>query len=110
MLARCGRVQLRDVCGELLSQCFVSDNPSIQPLQTHSLIVWQRLQIGVHIEGQHVNLESLVRLLCEGEGSDCEQVTNAIKNVLFTEATRKSYCHEKRALLKCMPLTMCMHV
>jgi hypothetical protein len=56
------------------------------------------VQIAPFIEGQHKNLSDFVCDLCQDVQSDLESVHNAVKNIMFTEATRKSYSHDKRAL------------
>jgi hypothetical protein len=54
------------------------------------------MQIAPFIEGQSKNLNDLVSDLCQDIHSDQESVHNAVKNIMFNEATRKSYSHEKR--------------
>lgn len=55
------------------------------------------LQVAPYIEGQRLNLEDLVQALSRNATDDAEAVQNKIKNLVFTEATRKSYCHDRRA-------------
>lgn len=55
------------------------------------------MQIAPYIEGQRLSLEDLVQALSQSAVDDPQAVQNKIKNILFTEATRKSYCHDKRA-------------
>ena len=54
------------------------------------------MQIAQFVEGQAHSLEGLAAALANTSG-DAESAKNAVKNLLFTEATRKSYCHDKRA-------------
>jgi len=44
-----------------------------------------------------MNLQDLVESLSKRATEDPEAVQNAVKNIVFTEATRKSYCYDKRA-------------
>lgn len=55
------------------------------------------MQVAPYIEGQRLNLEDLVQALSRNATDVAEAVQNKIKNLVFTEATRKSYCHDKRA-------------
>lgn len=56
------------------------------------------MQIGSYIEGRQDDLETLVKHISAQATGDQEAVQNAVKNVIFTEATRRSYSHDKRAL------------
>lgn len=54
------------------------------------------MQIGPCIEGQSVNLESLVKNICSDVEKDDDAIHVAVKNMVVQEATRKSYSHDKR--------------
>jgi hypothetical protein len=55
------------------------------------------MQVGRYVEGQRGNLEDIVSQLSHDAAQERALVQNAIKNVIFPETTRKSYCHDKRA-------------
>ena len=56
------------------------------------------MQVGKYIEGQSMNVDELVSSLSASVENDRDGVQNAIKNVIFSEATRKSYSHDKRTI------------
>jgi len=53
------------------------------------------LQIGPCIEGQSVNLETLVTQICSGLSIEADSIYVAVKNMVIQEANRKSYSHDK---------------
>jgi hypothetical protein len=61
------------------------------------------LQIGPCIEGRTDNLEALVKIVCTDVPEEKEDIRVAVKNVIFQEANRKSYTHEKRELSQLLP-------
>lgn len=54
------------------------------------------LQIAPCIEGQSVNLETLVSQVCGNVANDADAIHVAVKNMVIQEASRKSYSHDKR--------------
>ena len=54
------------------------------------------VQIGPIIEGSTENLEALVKGICRDVPEEKEDIRVAVKNIIFQEANRKSYTHEKR--------------
>lgn len=54
------------------------------------------VQIGPCIEGRRESLEALVKDICGGVPEEKEDIRVAVKNIIFQEAVRKSYTHEKR--------------
>lgn len=61
------------------------------------------MQIGPCIEGRSSNLESIVKFVCEHVPEEKEDVRVAVKNIIFQEANRKSYSHEKREFVQHLP-------
>jgi hypothetical protein len=57
------------------------------------------MQIGPCIEGRSENLDALVNFICTDVPKEKEDVRVAVKNIIFQEASRKSYTHEKRERL-----------
>lgn len=81
-------VKLKTVCSFLQVNA-----PELGSPCAHRRIV----QIGPCIEGRREHLEAMVKFICSDVPEDKENVRIAVKNIIFQEATRKSYTSEKRA-------------
>eukprot|EP00892_Ulva_mutabilis_P003191 jgi/Ulvmu1/12873/UM098_0061.1 len=94
------RASYVDECAALFRACAALPGPVV-PLPTPKLStaadVTLRL-IGPYIEGQSVNLETLVRQICGEAINDFDAIYVAVKNMVIQEANRKSYTHDRQAV------------